>query len=65
MMWERRLGVRIAGAKHEIHAAGASLEVAGALGLPLGALSKFSTDSLLTHRLAQSVRKVTGPKMIS
>jgi len=36
-MWEQRLGVRIAHAKHEIHAAGASVEVAGALDLPLGA----------------------------
>ncbi|OIN80803.1 GntR family transcriptional regulator [Mycobacterium malmoense] len=35
-MWEQRLGVRIARARHEIHAAGASLEVAGALNLPLG-----------------------------
>jgi GntR family transcriptional regulator len=35
-MWERRLGVRIARATHEIHAAGATVEVAGALGLPLG-----------------------------
>jgi GntR family transcriptional regulator len=35
-MWEQRLGVRIARATHEIHAAGASLEVAGALDLPLG-----------------------------
>ncbi|MCV7441571.1 GntR family transcriptional regulator [Mycobacterium paraense] len=35
-MWEQRLGVRIARARHEIHAAGASLEVAGALGVPLG-----------------------------
>ncbi len=35
-MWEQRLGVHIARATHEIHAAGASLEVAGALTLPLG-----------------------------
>ncbi len=35
-MWEQRLGVRIARARHEIRAAGASLEVAGALGVPLG-----------------------------
>lgn len=35
-MWERRLGVRIARATYEIHAAGATVEVAGALGLPLG-----------------------------
>jgi GntR family transcriptional regulator len=35
-MWEQRLGVRIARATHEIHAAGASLEVAAALDLPLG-----------------------------
>ena len=35
-MWEQRLGVRIARARHEIHAAGASLDVAGAPGLPLG-----------------------------
>ncbi|BBZ50900.1 GntR family transcriptional regulator [Mycobacterium heidelbergense] len=34
-MWER-LGVQIARATHEIHAAGASLEVAGALAVPLG-----------------------------
>lgn len=34
-MWER-LGVHIARATHEIHAAGASLEVAGALAVPLG-----------------------------
>jgi GntR family transcriptional regulator len=35
-MWEQRLGIRIARAAHEIHAAGASLEVAAALDLPLG-----------------------------
>jgi GntR family transcriptional regulator len=35
-MWEKRLGVRIAKATHEIHAAGASLDVAAALNLPLG-----------------------------
>jgi GntR family transcriptional regulator len=35
-MWEQRLGVHIARATHEIHAAGASLEVAAALDLPLG-----------------------------
>ncbi|BBZ41687.1 GntR family transcriptional regulator [Mycobacterium conspicuum] len=35
-MWEKRLGVRIAKATHEIHAAGASLEVAAALDLPMG-----------------------------
>jgi GntR family transcriptional regulator len=35
-MWERRLGVHIARATHEIHAAGASVEVAAALDLPLG-----------------------------
>jgi GntR family transcriptional regulator len=35
-MWEQRLGVDIARATHEIHAAGASLEVAAALDLPLG-----------------------------
>ncbi len=35
-MWELRLGVSIARATYEIHATGASLEVAGALGLPLG-----------------------------
>ncbi|MDM4140007.1 MULTISPECIES: GntR family transcriptional regulator [Mycobacterium] len=35
-MWERRLEVPIARANYEIHAAGASLEVAGALNLPLG-----------------------------
>jgi GntR family transcriptional regulator len=35
-MWEQRLGVRIARATHEIQAAGASPEVADALGLPVG-----------------------------
>lgn len=35
-MWERRLGVRIAQATHEIHAAGASPDVADALGLAVG-----------------------------
>ncbi|OBH62700.1 GntR family transcriptional regulator [Mycobacterium colombiense] len=35
-MWERRLEVPISRANYEIHAAGASLEVAGALSLPLG-----------------------------
>ena len=35
-MWERRLGIPVARATHEIHAAGASIDVAGALGLPLG-----------------------------
>lgn len=35
-MWERRLEVPVARANYEIHAAGASLEVAGALNLPLG-----------------------------
>jgi GntR family transcriptional regulator len=35
-MWEQRLGVHIARATHEIHAARASLEVAAALDLPLG-----------------------------
>lgn len=35
-MWEQRLGVHIARATHEIHAAGASLDVAAALDLPLG-----------------------------
>lgn len=35
-MWERRLDIRISRANYEIHAAGASLEVAGALNLPLG-----------------------------
>lgn len=35
-MWERRLQVPISRANYEIHAAGASLEVAGALNLPLG-----------------------------
>ncbi len=35
-MWEQRLGARIAGARHEIQATGASLEVAGALNLTLG-----------------------------
>lgn len=36
-MWEQRLGVRIGTATHEIHAAGASPEVADALGLSEGA----------------------------
>jgi GntR family transcriptional regulator len=36
-MWERRLGVHIARATHEIHAAGASPEVADALDLEVGA----------------------------
>ncbi|MGD1169831.1 GntR family transcriptional regulator [Mycobacterium seoulense] len=36
-MWERRLGIPVARASYEIHAAGASLDVAGALNLPLGA----------------------------
>lgn len=36
-MWERRLGVHIARATHEIHAAGASPEVAEALALTVGA----------------------------
>ncbi len=35
-MWERRLDTPIARASYEIHAAGASVEVAGALNLPLG-----------------------------
>jgi GntR family transcriptional regulator len=35
-MWEQRLGVHIARATHEIRAAGASLEVAAALKVPLG-----------------------------
>lgn len=35
-MWEGRLEVPISRAHYEIHAAGASLEVAGALNLPLG-----------------------------
>lgn len=35
-MWERRLEVPVARATYEIHAAGASLEVAGALHRPLG-----------------------------
>ncbi len=35
-MWERRLDVPISRANYEIHAAGASLGVAGALNLPLG-----------------------------
>ena len=35
-MWEQRLGVRIARATHEIQAAGASDEVAEALGVPVG-----------------------------
>lgn len=36
-MWERRLGVHIARATYEIHAAGASQETADALGLAAGA----------------------------
>ncbi|OOK70125.1 UTRA domain protein [Mycobacterium kansasii] len=36
-MWEQRLGIRIAKATHDISAAGASAEVAGALELPVGA----------------------------
>ena len=36
-MWEQRLGVRIGSATHEIHAAGASSEIAAALGLSEGA----------------------------
>jgi GntR family transcriptional regulator len=36
-MWEQRLGVHIARATHEIHAAGASPEVADALDLAVGA----------------------------
>jgi GntR family transcriptional regulator len=36
-MWEQRLGVRIGSATHEIHAAGASPEIAAALGLSEGA----------------------------
>jgi GntR family transcriptional regulator len=36
-MWERRLGVHIGTATHEIHAAGASTDVAEALGLSEGA----------------------------
>jgi GntR family transcriptional regulator len=36
-MWEQRLGVRIDSATHEIHAAGASPEIAAALGLSEGA----------------------------
>lgn len=35
-MWEQRLGVHIARATHEIHAAGASVEVADALDLAVG-----------------------------
>ncbi|OCB41090.1 GntR family transcriptional regulator [Mycobacterium malmoense] len=35
-MWERRLGVPVVRATYDIHAAGASVEVAGALNLPLG-----------------------------
>jgi GntR family transcriptional regulator len=35
-MWEQRLGVHIARAAHEIHAAGASAEVAAALDLAVG-----------------------------
>lgn len=36
-MWERRLGVRIGNATHEIHAGGASTDVGEALGLSEGA----------------------------
>jgi GntR family transcriptional regulator len=36
-MWEQRLGVRIGSATHEIHAAGATSEIAAALGLSEGA----------------------------
>ncbi|WP_158895458.1 GntR family transcriptional regulator [Amycolatopsis anabasis] len=36
-MWEQRLGTRIAEARHEIHAAGASADVAAALGVDEGA----------------------------
>lgn len=36
-MWEQRLAMRIAEARHEIHAAGASADVAAALGLDEGA----------------------------
>lgn len=36
-MWEQRLATRIAEARHEIHAAGASADVAAALGLDEGA----------------------------
>ncbi|OJZ75473.1 GntR family transcriptional regulator [Mycobacterium paraffinicum] len=47
-MWERRLGIPIARATYEIHAAGASVEVAGALNLPLGSpvlvLERISHD---------------------
>jgi GntR family transcriptional regulator len=35
-MWEQRLGVHVARAAHDIHAAGASAEVAAALDLPVG-----------------------------
>ncbi|MEB4207787.1 GntR family transcriptional regulator [Mycobacterium sp. 94-17] len=35
-LWERRLDIPISRAAYEIHAAGASLEVAGALNLPMG-----------------------------
>ncbi len=48
-MWERRLGVRIARAKHEIHAAGASLDVAGALGLALGSPVLVLERTSYTH----------------
>jgi GntR family transcriptional regulator len=47
-MWEQRLGTRIAEARHEIHAAGASADVATALGIDEGApvlvLDRISFD---------------------
>ncbi|MFD2467803.1 Rv0792c family HTH-type transcriptional regulator [Amycolatopsis silviterrae] len=47
-MWEQRLGTRIAEARHEIHAAGASAEVAAALeideGAPVLVLDRVSFD---------------------
>ncbi|UMP00042.1 GntR family transcriptional regulator [Amycolatopsis sp. EV170708-02-1] len=47
-MWEQRLGTRIAEARHEIHAAGASADVAAALdvdeGAPVLVLDRVSFD---------------------
>lgn len=48
-MWEQRLGVRIARARHEIHAAGASLDVAGALDLPPGSPVLVLERTSYTH----------------
>ena len=48
-MWERRLGVPVARATHEIHAAGASIDVAGALELPLGSPVLVLERTSYTH----------------